>query len=337
MAKSPTSRHARLDPTLKAVIVSRRKLRYRDGADKTLDRPAHVRAASGLAWVSGRLAAVQDDTNFIALIDPRTGLADSVTLPAGKHGLRQFDDLRGNKKYKFDFEACCTVAARGGPKLIAFGSGSKRRRRHIAVLYQWSNTAPRVSLVDADALYLTIAAAVEFAGSDMNIEGALALPRTVRLFGRGNGKPTKKLEPVNATCDLSLSSLLGYLAAPDDRSPPRPMAITQYDLGVLGDLKLGFTDATAIGRSIVYIAAAEDSASSIDDGPVTGSVIGLLPARGALRYTRFVDSRGRPTRDKVEGIAPVLGSRNRVYVVIDSDDSTKPSELCEVRLEGTWP
>jgi hypothetical protein len=73
----------------------------------------------------------------------------------------------------------------------------------------------------------------EFAGSDMNLEGALALPRALRLFTRGNGAAKRGLEPVNATCDLSLKELLAYLAAPDSAPVPEPRKITPYALGAL--------------------------------------------------------------------------------------------------------
>src|SRR5215207_7995120 len=92
---------AREDPALGARVVRRTPLRYRDGDDASLDRPAHVRAGSGLAWVDTsrgpRLAVVQDDAHFVALVDPRDGLAEAIALPPGPGGLRQFDDGRGNK------------------------------------------------------------------------------------------------------------------------------------------------------------------------------------------------------------------------------------------------
>ncbi|HYW51677.1 MAG TPA: hypothetical protein VE861_13775, partial [Gemmatimonadaceae bacterium] len=72
------------DRSLDARIVRRVPMFYADGADAATDRPAYVRAASSMAWLGDRVALVQDDVNFIALVDPATGLADAVTLPAGK-------------------------------------------------------------------------------------------------------------------------------------------------------------------------------------------------------------------------------------------------------------
>jgi len=47
---------------------------------------AQIDPASESAWVGERLAVVQDDANFIALVDPASGLASSVVLPAGADG-----------------------------------------------------------------------------------------------------------------------------------------------------------------------------------------------------------------------------------------------------------
>jgi hypothetical protein len=293
-----------------------------------------VRAGSNLTWIAGRLAMVLDDTNFVALVDPATGLADALALPRGKDGARQFDDVRGNKKHKLDLEACCAVETPQGPRLIAFGSGSRRRRRRVVSLDRWDRASPRVRVFEASRLYERLLATTAFAGSDMNIEGALALPAAIRLFSRGNGRRAGDLVPVNATCDLSHRSLLAFIASRGKSPSPVPRAIQQFALGDVDGLPLGFTDATRARGRVLYTAAAEASKDSTEDGEVSGSVIGVMPARGALHQTLLRSAKGVPLREKIEGIAAVPGTRDRVFVVIDPDDPRRPSELCEVRLSG---
>ena len=329
-------RHARLDPALRATIVSRRSLRYRTVAHPSLDRPAHVRAGSSLAWVGARLGVVQDDANFVALVDPRTGLARSIALPAGEDRRRQFHDALGNKKFKLDLESCCTIEGASGAMLLALGSGSKKRRRRIVTIESITARLPRVSVIDAESLYESLEAASEFAGSDLNIEGALALPGALRLFTRGNGASKRGRDPLNATCELALPALLAYLADPTHAPVPTPRAIAQFDLGVLAGLPLGFTDAAIAGETLLYTAAAEASEDASMDGTVSGSVIGVIPLKGVLRYAPLTDAQGKPTRDKVEGLVAVPGATDRVFVVIDADDPLRASELCEVRLSGPW-
>ena len=69
---------------------------------------------------------------------------------------------------------------------------------------------------------------------------------------------------------------------------------------------------------------------------MTGSVVGLIPLKGALRYAPLTDAEGRRTGDKVEGVVAIPGTSDRVFVVIDADDPLRASELCEVQLAGPW-
>src|SRR5262245_57603151 len=122
------------DPALSARVLARRPLLYAAGPEAADDRPAHVRAGSALAWLGGRLAVVQDDANFVALVRPFRGEVSPLPLPAGPGGLRQFDEGRGNKRHKLDLEASAVVPAKGGEVLLAFGSGSTPARERVLVL-----------------------------------------------------------------------------------------------------------------------------------------------------------------------------------------------------------
>ena len=331
-----TTRIATLDRALEACVVSSHPLRYETGEDSAQDRPAHVRAASSIAWIGDRIALVQDDSNFVAMVQPTTGTVQPIALPRGEGGLRNFDDGRGNKKYKLDLEACVALPGQHESSLLAFGSGSKKRRRNVATIDRWTNAEPRVRLHDATTLYERLEAEVAFAGSDMNIEGALVSGNCIRFFGRGNGKPKNGLLPLNATCELTIDQLFGYLENTIDVAPPEPISVVQYDLGQLNDIVLGFTDATSMGDNTLFSAAAEVSADASEDGPVGGSVLGTIDARGVVRYTVLVDQSGRPFMEKVEGVVLSKTDATRAFIVIDPDDVTRPGALCEVELRGSW-
>ncbi|MEW5929863.1 MAG: hypothetical protein AB1941_20615 [Gemmatimonadota bacterium] len=324
------------DPALVARVVSRTPLLYGAGADPDADRPGHVRAGSSLAWVDGRIAVVQDDANFVALVDPETLRADAVHLPAGHGGKRQFDDRRGTKEYKLDLEACVAVPGEGGDVLLAFGSGSSPRREQVAVLEGWARGEPAVALRDASALYALLRAAADFAGSELNVEGAVWMDGRVRLFGRGNGAARGGVLPVDATCDLEWDALRAYLRDPDAAPPPEPGDVVRYRLGTVDGLRLGFTDAALAGGRLLFCASAEDSPDATRDGRVAGSSLGVLGADGGARWTLLRDERGDPFTGKVEGLAVPPGSRDRAWVVVDRDDPDAPSELCGVELAGGW-
>ena len=331
----PSTRIAAADPTLAAVVTGRTPLRYTDGADPATDRPAHVRAGSSLARVPGGIALVQDDANFIAVVDPRTMRVDAIPLPAGAAGRRQFDDGRGNKAQKLDLEACVAVHDADRTLLVALGSGSSRRREQVAIVGGWRSGRPDVAVVHVPRLYEALRDASDFAGSEMNVEGALHLGDRLRLFGRGNGAAAGGARPVNATCDLAWADCLAHLRDPDRVPPPSPRDVVRYELGLVDGIALGFTDAAECGDRVLFSAAAEDSPDATRDGRVAGSAIGVIAADGRTRWAPLTEPHGRSFAGKVEGLLVEDGG-DHLLVVVDADDPDAPSELCTVALHGDW-
>jgi hypothetical protein len=286
------------------------------------------------------LVVVQDDANFLAFIDPKSGEARAVPLPAGDDGRRQFDDGRGNKHLKLDLEACFTAPDEDGELvLVALGSGSSARRERILVA-QHATDPDRcdVRVVDAAPLYAALRAEPGFAPGELNVEGAVLVDGVIRLFGRGNGAARNGVSSSNATCELSWPALRAFLADPAGTPPPTLDNAQQYTLGVLDGLPLGFTDAaTGFGpHTILFAAAAEDSPDATRDGRVTGSALGILRSGCAPRWTFLQTPDGHPFTAKVEGLLAVPGDPRSAQVVIDQDDPDAPSELCDVELVGEW-
>lgn len=326
-------RRAALDPELDAIVRSPRELLYTAGADAALDRPGHVRAGSSAAFVGGpRLAIVQDDANFLALIDPRdpSGEVTSYTLDVGN--VRQFDDTRGNKAHKLDLEACVVVPSESGPVLLAFGSGSTERREKILVARGLDSTEPDVRLVHAPQLYAALRARTDFSGSELNIEGAARVGDRLRLFNRGNGAPHGDLLPIDATCEVAIDAFLAHLGG---GAVPMLEHVTQYDLGNIEGVRLGFTDAAVVSDRLFYLAAAEDSPDAVRDGPVAGVAIGVIDG-DRVRYARVRKEDGAVFDGKAEGLAFDPEDARRGYLVIDRDDPHAAAELWSFELRGPW-
>jgi hypothetical protein len=328
-------RRATDDPALSAIVIDQRPLYYGDGADRSLDRPAYVRAGSSLAWTPLGLAVIQDDANFLAIIDPASGAVRSITLPAGEGGRRQFDKGRGNKKAKLDLEACVSVDLKGETILLAFGSGSTERRQQILTVRGWDREEPEVSLSEADELYDLLRREPGFAPSRLNIEGVALIGEHLRLFSRGNGKPRNGIAPANATCDIHLGALLEVVAGNYGAALPKVINVHQYDLGHLAGVPLSFTDATPWGDGVLFSAAAEASPDAVEDGLVTGSVIGMIDGAGRGRWAPITDRSGKDLGVKVEGLAPAK-EEGHLHVVVDADDPKVASILCTVALTGIW-
>jgi hypothetical protein len=274
------------------------------------DIPGHVRAGSAIRRWGARLVVVQDDVHALAILDEARGIVTPMLLPAGADGRRTFGEALGNKALKMDLEACITL--RDG-RLVALGSGSTAQRERIVVV---DGAAERV--IDAHDLYAHLRDARDFAGLELNVEGAVIAGDVVRLFQRGNGAPGAA-EPVNAAGDVRLADFVAWL---DGGPTPKLAAIRQFDLGAIDGVRFGFTDATVLpdGR-IAFLAGAEDSPDTYRDGRVVGCRFGILDGDDA-RMVDIHEESGAATRLKLEGIDWV-GEREGAWelvVVADLDD-----------------
>ena len=334
---APRTYRARDDAALSARIVARRPIVYGAGAEPALDRPAHVRAVSGLAWVDGALAAIQDDARFVALIDPEQARATAIALPPGADGKRLHDDSRGTKALKLDLEACFAVQRGHTTELFAFGSGTLAAREVVAALSFARSRPATVRVIAAAALYRTLHDAHAFSGSELNIEGAVVRDDSLLLFQRGNGAPREGRLPQNAIAELPWSAVHEYLERGGDPAPaPAPTRIARYELGTVEGVPLTFTDAAlAADGALLFLASAEDSADSVSDGRVLGARVGRIDRDGEAHMGALLDEAGEPARVKVEGIAVAPHDPSLLYLAIDMDDPLRASELLEVRLTGS--
>lgn len=320
-------------------VLSRTPLVYDAGADAKSDRPAHVRSGSGCCFVDipgqgRRLAVVQDDAAFVALVDVKGGKAGTVgsvgfvELPAGPGGLRQFEVARGNKADKLDLEAVASVVVDGRPGLFAMGSGSTARREVFVLVTFGSDGQPRVEELAAGAFFKGLQQNHDFAGDEINVEGMDIDGDKVRFWNRGNGAG----DAIDAVGEVSFAALLRHLRDPLAVAPPKIGAVKSFDLGAIDGTRLTFTDATRHGDRTLFIAAAEASPNTYDDGVVKGVALGFLGADGSVTVTPILDEQGRHLSVKVEGIAVDPGNPKQAWIVVDKDDATAPAELLLVQL-----
>lgn len=279
-----------------------------------------VRAGSALLRIGGRLLLVQDDA--LAVVWVR--LPEGGGAPALERVVLEGHGGPLPKPEKPDFEVA--LLGPGGAAYV-LGSGSKATRRRIARLDPASG---RASLIDAAALYAAVEAAL---GELPNLEGAALVDGKVRLFHRRAGAAAR----ATATVDVAIEAL--------DGGPAAVLALTRWDLGALPrdlgpgapprSVPLSFTDAAPgpDGR-VYYLAAAEDTPSAIDDGPVIGAAVGVIRS-GEARWAPLLEGDGAPSTRKPEGLALADDGRT-AFVVTDPDDAARPAELCRVVLAGPW-
>ncbi len=316
---------------IQAKVISSRPLLYRDGADVSEDVPAHVRAGSAMGISGQRIVVFQDDTNVVALLDRADSVVTPILLPRGHQGARQFGGNRDNKKHKLDLEACVAL---DDHTLLAFGSGSTLHRQSVVVLENIAKN-PSARVVSGSPLYEAFNREKSFCGSELNIEGVARVGSRLRFFQRGNGAAVGGLQPVNATADVEIETVLAVLHG--EKIPVELFDIAQYDLGKISSIRATFTDAWSTGREeceprIWFLASAEDSPDTYHDGAVMGSAIGCIYADQSAHIALIQSADGSVFREKAEGLAVDPNDPSRAFVVVDKDDPAIPSQLFEISL-----
>jgi hypothetical protein len=307
---------AEMDSRSRATLSRPFPLRYAAGASPAEDYPAFVRAASAIRRWQGQRVIIQDDVSVLVLAGRELGPGaesplEPLLLPRSEGGLRSFDAARGNKRSKLDLEAALVLP---DGRLLAFGSGSLPARERLVLVEPGKQPVLR----DAHDLYLGLRQRPEFAGSELNLEGAIVRSGAIELFQRGNGAASDGLAPTNAIGRLALDEFLGWL---DAAGPPPSLAhVLRVDLGRTQGVAFGFTDAALRSDgTIVFLACAEASPDAVADGEVVAMRLGLIEGERALLIA-IADELGQPCRLKLEGIEPRDDDDARFDVVADVDD-----------------
>jgi hypothetical protein len=263
-----------------------------------------VTAGSALLRIGARLLAVHDDAFRVTWVDLRRFALTPLVLRAEGSALP--------KVRKPDFESAVRNA---DGDVYLLGSGSTSRRCVVARIDLESRV---VALRDRLDIYRCVQEALGLE-TRPNVEGAIVRGERLSLFHRGIGG-------TSAIVDLPIDVL--------DGAAPRALAAQTFALGELDGVRLAFTDAATVSdRRLLFVAAAEDAADAIADGPVTGSVLGIFEDPADARFTCLIAPDGAPCRLKVEGLAVDDDLRN-AWILTDPDDPREPTELGRVELEG---
>lgn len=292
---------------MRVEVTSSSPLTFGDGSP--------VRAASAIAPFGDGWLIVQDDATHAAWLRPGSVTAVRVVEPVG--GLEMFSAADGTKHLKPDFEAACAVP----DGVLLLGSGSTRARMRVSLV----TSGPSFTVADLAPTYQRVATALGIRVDQLNLEGACLIGDRLRWFHRGNaaaGTPT-------ACLDVDAAAMLAAVhgAAAADQVPVGD--VRRYDLGHVGGVALGVTDAVLLADGRVLVsAAAEDTPNAVDDGPVVAAALALLDDAGVLAVADL------PQAYKVEGIA-VSGTTADgldLLAVVDADDPDTPSHRLELRL-----
>lgn len=211
-----------------------------------------IGSASGLIYNNGSLYLVSDNSHMVYNYNIDAKTLDKTSL-VNKDYTGPLENIP--KADKPDYEA---IAIKND-SLYLFGSGSADNRNligHINI-----NTKELYPHIDAADLYLAMQSFGETDPQDFNIEAAVNDGDTWYLFNRGNGPKRKN----------GIFTLTGTL-----NNTAFQIIYNPIKLPKINGIQTGFTDATLANGKLYFIAAAEKTSSTYDDGEAAGTLIGRL-------------------------------------------------------------
>ncbi|MDI5898497.1 DUF6929 family protein [Flavobacterium yafengii] len=253
-----------------------------------------IGSASGLIYKDNSLLIIGDNSGFLYEYQ-----MDSKDLK--RHPLLENPTENTLKKDKADFEAITHF----GDSLYVFGSGSTEKRNKMIQVNSIDKKI--IATNDLADLYAVMQNFGEIKPEDFNIEGAIYNGESWFLLNRGNGSSNKNvlftIEGKNLTNDFTILS-------------------NTYKLPKIKGVRSSFTDAVLVDNSIYFLATAEDTESTYDDGEVLGSLIGRINLKTMkIDFTQKINS-----THKFEGLTLYTDSKEKIEFLLCEDKDTEVLE-----------
>lgn len=253
-----------------------------------------IGSASGLIYQDQSLYIIGDNSGF--LYEYQIDLRDLK-----RHPLLENPKENTPKKEKADFEAITQFQ----DSLFVFGSGSTDKRNKMIQVNAKSKKV--VATNDLTDLYTVMQ---NFGGvnpEDFNIEGAIYDGENCYILNRGNG--------------ISNKNVLFTIAGKNLTNNFQILSNT-YKLPKIKGVRSSFTDAILVDNTIYFLATAEDTQSTYDDGEVLGSLIGSIDLKTMkINFTQKISS-----NHKFEGLTLYAESPEKITFLLCEDNDTEVLE-----------
>ncbi|WP_298394002.1 hypothetical protein [Flavobacterium sp.] len=251
-------------------------------------------SASGLIYHDNTIFAIGDNSSFLYEYQ-----MDNNKLE--RHPLAENSEENIAKSLKPDFEAITKYQ----DSLYLFGSGSTENRTIMVQVN--AKTKEVVRSQDLTDLYLSMQSFGKIKSEDFNLEGAIYYGETWFLFNRGNGKTNKNV----------IFTIDGKNLATEFR-----MVSNEYKLPKIKGVRTSFTDAILVDDKIYFLATAENTDSTYDDGEILGSIIGRIDVKKMkIDYTKKITD-----TNKFEGITLFKKSEKEIEFLLCEDNDTEVLE-----------
>jgi len=246
-----------------------------------------IGSASGLIYYQNVLFIISDNSTYLYqyVIDKKLVLKFPLV-----------DNPQENiaKKDKLDLEALTHF----GNQIFIFGSGSTAQRNTMFSL-NIENDALQKN--DLSVLYEFLRKLASLNDDELNIEGAICANKTMLLFQRGNGKNSKN----------------GIFIIPDNAT------LSKHFVGLklpkIKNVEVSFTDAILVDNFIYFLATAEDTISTYEDGEVLGSIIGKMKSD----TFEIIETQIISNSQKFEGITLYENNDKEIQFLLCEDNDTE--------------
>ena len=202
-----------------------------------------IGATSGIIYKDKSLFIVSDNSTFLYQYNINEKILEKIKLFENSQ-----ESIAKNKKT--DFESITLFEN----KLYLFGSGStKKRDRRFT--FNFENK--KVTEKSLSKIYKRLKEIIPLTDDELNIEGVIITETTIYYFQRGNGVSEQ-------------NGVFSY----DKKSKKTQFKL--ISLPKINDIDTTFTDAILVDESIYFLAAAENTSSTYNDGEIMGSSIGTI-------------------------------------------------------------
>jgi hypothetical protein len=258
-----------------------------------------IGSASGLIYKDNNLFIIGDNSGFLYEYN-----IESKNLQ--RHEIIENATENIIKSEKPDFEAITHF----GDNLYVFGSGSTAKRNKMIEINTLEKEIRTNDLVD---LYSVMQSFAEIKPEDFNIEGAIYTGEEWYLFNRGNGKSAK-----NILFTIQGKNLINEFN----------ILSNNYKLPKINGVRSSFTDAVAIDDKIYFVATAENTISTYDDGEILGSFIGCIDTKTMkIDFTKKISD-----THKFEGITVYQNKIDTIEFLLCEDKDTEVLETTIYKL-----
>lgn len=247
-----------------------------------------IGSSSGLVYLEDKLYIISDNSTYLYEYHV-------IKQQLSKIALVENPQENIAKKEKPDFESITLH----DEDLLVLGSGSTANRNRLV---KYNTKSSRLKYKDINGLFSMIKKQHSIKDDELNIEGLIIKNGINYLFQRGNGKSEKN----------------GIFCYDETKENPKTTFIP-IDLPKIRNVATTFTDAILVEDTIYFLACAEDTTSTYDDGEVFGSILGTIDLK-TLKLENHIQI---SDKHKFEGLTLYKETATQIELLLCEDNDTE--------------